>query len=176
MLQEARSVVRQPQQQKLKLKVAQKSGIKIKFGGARDSPASTPGPSTPGMDRGTPGIVVNNDALSRQQDFVNGTRPSITNGNSHASGISTHTSRSASAASPPAQTNGVKHEGSLPPPANYPQQFGNALRPASGSPYPQTQPAYHPPVSSHGPPGLNIPKYRPANQGESSRFQCCFII
>lgn len=156
----------QPQQQKLKLKVGRPSGIKLKFGGNRESPASTPGPVTPGIDRDTPGITASNDAPI--STTLNGTGKGAQPANP---GVSAQTSRSASAASPPAQPNGIKDEGSLPPTAApSSQQHGTTVRPPSGSPRSQSQapaqPVYNPPISQHGPPGLNIPRVRPAEQSE----------
>jgi hypothetical protein len=125
---EAKAVVEQPPAQTLKLKVAQ-SGIKIKLGAARESPNSTPGPaSTPGDDRQTPGVIVHNEALERQQKLVsagmNGVRTArhLANGSGVSStaipSLTTHkSSRSTSAASPPRQANGIKTEGQSPAPA-----------------------------------------------------------
>jgi hypothetical protein len=130
---EAKSLVEQPPAQTLKLKVAQprQSGIKIKLGAARESPSSTPGPaSTPGDDRQTPGVIVHNEALERQQKLVtagmNGVRTSansanrgLLNGsNTPIPSLTTHkSSRSTSAASPPRQANGIKTEGATQSPA-----------------------------------------------------------
>jgi hypothetical protein len=135
-LAEAKSFVDQPPAQTLKLKVAEpkQSGIKIKLGAARESPGSTPGPiSTPGEDRQTPGVIVHNEALERQQKLVaagmNGMRSSANSANRNpfgGSGVSntpipsltTHkSSRSTSAASPPRQANGIKTEGATQSPA-----------------------------------------------------------
>jgi hypothetical protein len=133
---EAKSLVEQPPAQTLKLKVAQprQSGIKIKLGAARESPSSTPGPvSTPGDDRQTPGVIVHNEALERQQKLVtagmNGARASANSTNRNllnGSGVSNtpipslttqKSSRSTSAASPPRQANGIKTEGATQSPA-----------------------------------------------------------
>jgi hypothetical protein len=133
---EAKSLVEQPPAQTLKLKVAQprQSGIKIKLGAARESPSSTPGPvSTPGDDRQTPGVIVHNEALERQQKLVtagmngvrtsaNSTKRNLLNGsgvsNTPIPSLATHkSSRSTSAASPPRQANGIKTEGATQSPA-----------------------------------------------------------
>lgn len=140
---EAKSFVDQPPAQTLKLKVAEprQSGIKIKLGAARESPSSTPGPvSTPGEDRQTPGVIVHNEALERQQKLVaagmNGHRASANNRNLlSGSGVSntpipsltTHkSSRSTSAASPPRQANGIKTEGATHSPAPTASQMAPA--------------------------------------------------
>jgi hypothetical protein len=124
---EAKSLVEQPPTQTLKLKIAQprQSGIKIKLGAARESPSSTPGPaSTPGEDRQTPGVIVHNEALERQQKLVsagmNGVRTSANRANGHnpIPSLATHkSSRSTSAASPPRHANGIKTEGATQSPA-----------------------------------------------------------
>jgi hypothetical protein len=133
---EAKSFVDQPPAQTLKLKVAEprQSGIKIKLGAARESPSSTPGPvSTPGEDRQTPGVIVHNEALERQQKLVaagmnghrattNGANRNLLSGsgvsNTPISSLTTHkSSRSTSAASPPRQPNGIKTEGATQSPA-----------------------------------------------------------
>ncbi|KAF2674612.1 Bromodomain-containing protein [Microthyrium microscopicum] len=187
-LEAAKALVHKPQAQTLKLKVAEpkQSGIKIKFGAMRDSPSSTPGPSTPA--RSTPGLLVHNDALERQQQMVsagvNGARSTVNGGPRNpftGSGgaippLPTSASRSASAASIPVLGNGVKNETatqspSLNPihPAHAAVQYGGPLRPTSNSPHPQQQTSsYYTTQASDGPPpGLVPSKFRAKDQDPS---------
>jgi hypothetical protein len=139
----------------VKIKISEPK-LKIKLGIAKDSPGSTPGPSTPGLDRGTPGVIVHNEALERQNQVVsagmNGVRSSVNGSRNPLSSSATPVpalsakSRSDSAPSPTRQINGVKSEGSgaAPSPAPAPGAVNPAvaasLRPTSDSPHPQAAP------------------------------------
>jgi hypothetical protein len=186
-------VVEQPKGQTVKLKLHEPK-IKIKLGVAKDSPGTTPGPSTPGIDRGTPGVIVHNEALERQQQIVNagmngvrtnGIRNPFSSSATPVPALNAQKSRSGSAASPPRLLNGVKSEGSgatqspalgAANPAHHP-----GLRTANGSAYPQTpgqpslQPSLYPSnhLSHHTtayadgpPPDLIASKVRSPNQRE----------
>jgi hypothetical protein len=182
--------VDQPKGQTVKLKLHEPK-IKIKLGVARDSPGTTPGPSTPGMDRGTPGVIVHNEALERQQQIVaagmngvrtNGVRNPFSSSATPVPALTAPKSRSGSAASPPRLLNGVKSEGSgaaQSPALGAANPVHPALRTANGSTYSQTpgqpslQPSLYPSnhVSHHttayadGPPAdLVASKVRPPNQ------------
>ncbi|KAK0660897.1 Protein polybromo-1 [Lasiodiplodia hormozganensis] len=126
------------------------SGIKLRLGGNKNSPApnaSTPG--TPGArSSSTPGVIVDNDALERQQKHVqagmNGQRPPSSGG----PGVST--TRSGSAASP--APNGVKSE----------NQAGqspalDSIRPSSAVPDSRPGASSQPPGNSAAPPGASRP-------------------
>lgn len=152
------------------------SGIKLRLGANKNSPApNASAPGTPGArSSSTPGVIVDNDALERQQKHVqagiNGQRPPSSGG------PATGTARSGSAASP--APNGVKSEnqaGQSPaldsirpssaapdsrPGTNTSHPLGTAMapptsatsRPASGSPYtnghlamPHQNSSVHPP-------------------------------
>jgi len=52
------------------MSAAPKQSIKLKFGVPRDSPSTSSRPSTPAAERGTPGVIVHNEALQRQQEMV----------------------------------------------------------------------------------------------------------
>lgn len=194
-LKEAKTYVEQPKQQTVKIKLNEPK-LKIKLGVAKDSPGSTPGPSTPGLDRGTPGVIVHNEALERQHQMVsagmNGVRSSVNGTRNPFSSSATPIpalsakSRSGSAASPPRQINGVKTEGNgaapLPAPGLANPAVAATLRPASGSPHPQAAgppgllPSLYPSshVAAHHttaywdgpPPDLVDSNMRPSNQGE----------
>lgn len=185
-LNEAKAVVDAPARQSIKLRLNEPK-LKIKLGVHRDSPGSTPGPSTPGVDKATPGVIVDNDALARQQRLVsagmnglrskpNGTKNPISSSATPVPTLPHPESRSGSAASPPRQVNGVKMDGALASIVN------STLRPDSGSPHPQGQPGllpslyptshnsiHHTQAYSDGPPsGLVESKLRPAKQGKSA--------
>jgi len=183
----------------LKINMAPKQSIKLKFGGAKGSPDPSTRPGTPGA--GTPGIIVDNDALERQRASVlagmNGGRPPSTGsgigrnpfGSSARSGSTPipPMQRSLSAASPP-QTNGVKHEGQSPAlnnvrPTNNPQSqpllSASALPPPShmsGSPLPQAAAQQQPQYNNHYyAPSSNLPvgvesRFRPAGQCSSTLY------
>jgi hypothetical protein len=193
----ARSQVEQPPQPTLKLKLgsaAPKQSIKLKFGGNKASPGAPSPRGTPGVDRNTPGVIVHNEALERQREMVaagmNGGRPPSAPGVTPGSRNPFVDSRSgsastpipalnahASAATPPAQTNGVKSEvqagqspalsairpgsaaSSQPAPSTMAPVAGLTPRPASGSPHPQLQPPLYPTSNNHYQP----PQYHPPN-------------
>jgi len=108
------------------MSTAPKQSIKLKFGAARDSPSTSSRPSTPAAERGTPGVIVHNEALQRQQEMVaasiNGGKSSSTvsqparnpfsKSNPAFTPIPILNSRppSRSHQSPPVQVNGVKSE------------------------------------------------------------------
>ncbi len=124
----ARSQVEQPAQPKLKINMSTvpKQSIKLKFGAARDSPSTSSRPTTPAADQGTPGVIVHNEALQRQQEMVaagmNGGKSSSSASQPARNPFSRSTpaftpipilnSRppSRSNQSPPVQVNGVKSE------------------------------------------------------------------
>lgn len=176
-LAEAKSKV-DPPQQTLKINMGSKPPpIKLRLGGAaRDSPVPSL-PSTPGQrNSSTPGVIVDTSALQRQQQHVQaGMNGNQTPGGNQSSGNSfaanrtgsippggTSYSRSASAASPPLASNGVKTEAqpgyspapnSVRPTSSTPGYAGqtpfsghsmapptNAARVMSGSPHPYAQP------------------------------------
>ena len=193
-----KKVVEQPPQTTLKLKMSASStavpSIKLKFGGTKDSPGSTPGPATPVPDRNTPGVIVHNDALERQQQMIaagmNNGHTSATNGGGQRNpfqgsnstpvpALNSHHSRSGSAISPPRQTNGVKNEspslGAVNPVQTHrqhaPQQLVHPLHnhhQLQASLYHGAQfqtPSYYDP-----PPGLGIESgHRPVGQGNPLR-------
>jgi hypothetical protein len=189
-LEEAKSLVQQPRQQTVKLKLSEPR-LKIKLGMAKDSPSSTR-PSTPGLERSTPGVIVNQEALERQQQAVHAAMNGVRTANGTRNPFSSTTpvpplssgkSRSGSAASPPRQVNGLKNEGAGNSPALgvVNPAFTAAVRHSSGSPHPQAQPnllpALYPPsnLSHHTtayadgpPPGLLESKNRPKAQSEYS--------
>lgn len=151
--------------------------LKLKLGGSRPSPSPAP-TAEKNSDRGTPGIVVDNDALKRQQDMVaastNGRPASAAGRNPFGSSTRSGSggtpipglARGASATSPPVQTNGVKAEGQSPAlsairptntvPMSMPPPAGVNSRPVSGSPHPQTLSngygAVQPPIPQYQPP------------------------
>ncbi|KAK7545686.1 Bromodomain-containing protein [Phyllosticta citricarpa] len=110
-LEDAKEKVKEPAKTTLRLNMnAQQqkpSGIKLRLGGNKSSPAPGSAPDTPvGRSSATPGVIVDNEALERQQRQVqaglNGQRPSSSGGQGAL------TARSGSAASP--APNGVKSE------------------------------------------------------------------
>ncbi|KAF1992633.1 Bromodomain-containing protein [Aulographum hederae CBS 113979] len=167
-LAEAKAKVPEPKQQTLKLNMATKPSIKLKFGagGTKDSPGPQSRGETPGgFDASTPGVIVDNSALERQRNHVNagmngmGRNPFSSSRNS--STPIPPLGRSTSAASPPV-TNGVKNE-------MHPRQSpamhsmrpmsatGTAMLPPSTTPQPMAAGSPHPPHINnhqygHGPP------------------------
>ncbi|KAL0257352.1 hypothetical protein SLS55_008163 [Diplodia seriata] len=160
------------------------SGIKLRLGGSKNSPA--PNASTPGTPGGrsssTPGVIVDNDALERQQKHV---QAGMNGGPSSSGGPGIGTARSGSAASP--VPNGVKSEnqagqspaldsirpssavpdakpGASSQPLSSSMMAPGASRPASGSPYTNghmnmPHPSAHPPNgfdNKHRLPGFDI--------------------
>ena len=82
-LADAKAVVEQPPQIKLKINAPAipKIPIKLSFNRTAHSPSTPSQPGTPADGRGTPGVIVDNEALLRQQQMVaaattNGQRPS----------------------------------------------------------------------------------------------------
>ena len=177
------------------MSTAPKQSIKLKFGAARDSPSTASRPSTPVADRGTPGVIVHNEALQRQQEMVaagmNG-KSSSTAPTPAQNALSTFAplpilnSRppSRSHQTPPVQVNGVKSEAEPSPalaaarPNGHPPQLASsamppplnlALRPASGSPAPSHpfNQQHHHALAYNGPlKELVANRFRPA--GEST--------
>ena len=180
----ARSQAPGPPSTKIKLNMsataqaASNPTIKLKFGaGSKPSPSPAPEKTS---DRGTPGIVVDGNALERQKAMVSASvngRPTSAAGRNPFSRSGSATTpipslaRGVSAASPPVQTNGVKAEGQSPalsairptsvaPSANgalsMPPPAGVNSRPVSGSPHPQLQGSMYntaaPPVVQYQPP------------------------
>jgi hypothetical protein len=71
----AKGQVEQPTQPTIKLKMSSNApkpsqSIKIKFGSNKASPGVSSPASTPGPERNTPGVIVHNEALERQQQMV----------------------------------------------------------------------------------------------------------
>ncbi|KAK8203752.1 Bromodomain-containing protein [Phyllosticta capitalensis] len=169
-LEDAKEKVKEPAKQTLRLNMnAQQhkpSGIKLRLGGNKNSPAPGSAPGTPaGRSSATPGVIVDNEALERQQRQVqaglSGQRPPSSGGQG------AHTTRSASAASP--APNGVKSETQ---PGQSPAL--DTIRPSSTAPdsRPSTsQPASMPPPISATPRPPSATPYTnghlPMQQGHS---------
>jgi len=148
---------------------APKQSIKLKFGAARDSPSTSSRPSTPAAERGTPGVIVHNEALQRQQEMVaagmNGNKPSSTSQPPARNLFSRSTSAltpipivnsrppSRSNQSPPIQVNGVKNEAEPSPalaaarPNGHPPQLASSAMPPPSSL--ALRPASGSPVPNH---------------------------
>ncbi|KAF2085614.1 Bromodomain-containing protein [Saccharata proteae CBS 121410] len=114
-LEEVKEKVEEPPQPKLKLNMSstttKPSGIKLRLGGSKNSPAPGSAPSTPARgSSSTPGVIVDNEALERQKNHVqagmNGHRPPSSGGIRSGSIPAQQT-----AGSPSANLNGVKSEG-----------------------------------------------------------------
>jgi hypothetical protein len=186
---------------------AKNPSLKIKFGSAKASPGAPSPAGTPGADRNTPGVIVHDEALERQRQMVaagmNGGHPPSAQGAaagprnpfggpSRSGSASTPIpalNSNVSAASPPAQVNGVKSEMQ---PGQSPAL--SAIRPSSaasgpmahmhapqglsripsGSPHPPLQPSlyatgnnyHHQPPQYHPPNGFLENRTRPAGQSK----------
>lgn len=116
-----------------------KPSIKLRLNTGRDSPSTSSRPETPATgERGTPGVIVHNEALQRQQDMVaasmNGVKPpsaapsAVRNPFSRSTSVSTPIPAintlpaNKSNASPVPQPNGVKTE-AQPSPALLPARM-----------------------------------------------------
>jgi hypothetical protein len=159
--------VDQPKSQTVKIKLGDSSKITIKLG-IRDSAGNTPAPSTPNDGAAAQGVVVHNEALERQQQMVtagmNGVRGSANPPTA---------SPSASAASPPQQTNGVKPDAAT---AHRAVSSGPRTLPllpsAMGSSYAPAN-SYHTTAYYDGPPpGLIASKNRSSEQGMLASNRC----
>ncbi|KAF2436323.1 Bromodomain-containing protein [Tothia fuscella] len=178
----AKAQVEQPTQPTIKLKMsaAPKPSIKLKFGANKASPGAASPASTPGPERGTPGVIVHNEALERQRKMVAASMNGASAPTPAASRNPFSGSRSGSAstpippltahisvAPPPVQTNGVKSE-------LHPSQSPalSAVRPSgstSGGPVglmqPPTNGATPQPLSGSPHPQLQ-PSLYPTRQGQ----------
>ncbi|KAF2835544.1 Bromodomain-containing protein [Patellaria atrata CBS 101060] len=72
LLVKAKASVEEPPQPKIKLNLGPKQpSLKLRFSTGRGSPSSTENPNTPvARSSATPGVIVDNDALERQQQHV----------------------------------------------------------------------------------------------------------
>ena len=139
--------------------------IKLKLGGGNKASLSPAPAREKTEERGTPGIVVDGDALQRQRDMVSASvngRPASSGARNPFGGATASRSQSATTPVPTlakgvspasnvaAQTNGVKAEGQSPAlsavrpmtgqgqaPLSMPPPVGVTSRPVSGSPHPQ---------------------------------------
>ncbi|KAK8164438.1 Bromodomain-containing protein [Phyllosticta citrichinensis] len=152
-LEDAKEKIKEPAKTTLRLNMnAQQqkpSGIKLRLGGNKSSPAPPSAPDTPvvGRRRATPNVIVDNDALERQKRLVNAglyeQRPSSSGGQGASTG------RSGSAASP--APNGVKSETQ---PGQSPAL--ETIRPSSTAP--DSRPSTSQPTASMPPPNSATPR------------------
>lgn len=132
--------------------MAPKPSIKLRLNTARDSPSTSSRPGTPtAAERGTPGVIVHNEALQRQQEMVaagmNGARPPSVAPPQSRNPFSRSTSVSTpipvlnaqpgtkTNASPAPQPNGVKTE-AQPSPALPPARINGHAPPLAASAMP----------------------------------------
>lgn len=153
--------------------MAPKQSIKLRLNAPRDSPSTSSRPGTPAAaERGTPGVIVHNEALHRQQEMVaagmnGGRRPSVApapslNPFSRSTSVSTpipvlnSLPVSRANASPAPQQNGVKIE-AQPSPALPPARInGHALPLAASAMPPPLGNASRPHSDSPAPGALHL--------------------
>lgn len=187
LLTNARATVEEPPQPKLKLNMsasAPKPSIKLKLG-VRGSPAPTSHSNSPApRDSNTPGVIVDNEALRRQQQHVqagiNGDRPPSSDPAAQRSSSRNPfgSSRPGSAAAPipplaressgAPLTNGVKNEAVPSPSPNL-----GAIRPTSAAPMAPSGQTPHLSASAMPPPALaqRISSGSPLPQGPPAYAQ-----